>query len=421
MRIILIVLTLLSIPVVALTQPRGLPDGYLSTRGSQIVAANGEPVRIAAVGWSGADLFENVPDGLDRVNLGQTMRQMVAAGFNAVRIPFSDRLLTEQPARDMIDPVRNPDLAGLSALQVLDKIVQASQTVGLRVILDHHNNEGGSGPFRLGGQQRNGLWFDLGPGSTGEDGGDGTGNAGTVTAETFQAHWVALARHYANNPTVIGFDLHNEPSAGPKGNAINWGEGGPADLHAMCTKVGGAIQAVNPGVLIICEGFSDYPSGYPDGDLRGVAANPVMLPIANKVVYSVHEFPTEISSFSPVTGPAAVARMNRAWGYLVTQDIAPVFIGEMGSSMLSPESKAWAQTMVNYMNGTAPGGIRLERWQLPVSGCWWAWGDLTGNAPQGVLAGGWDPRLNRFRSEQRAVWSQLLFERTAMPIENASR
>jgi endoglucanase len=65
-----------------------------------------------------------------------------------------------------------------------------------------------------------------------------------------------------------------------------------------------------------------------------------VLPIASKVVYSVHEFPTEISSFSPVTGPAAVARMKRAWGYLVTQDIAPVFVGEMGSAMLLPESKA---------------------------------------------------------------------------------
>jgi hypothetical protein len=97
-----------------------------------------------------------------------------------------------------------------------------------------------------------------------------------------------------------------------------------------------------------------------------------------------------------------------------------VFVGEMGSAMLTPESKAWAQTMMNYMNGTAPGGIKLERWQLPVSGCWWAWGELDGQVP-GVLAGGWEPRLNRFRPEQKAVWSRLLFERKAMPIENAAR
>lgn len=255
MRLALILLALLTVPAAVSAQPRALPDGYLSTRGSQIVGSDGNPVRIAAVGWNGADGAANVPQGLDRVKLRPTMQQMLSAGFNTVRIAFSDRVLTGRPARDTIDRLRNPDLIGLTALEVLDKIVQTASVVGLRVILDHHNNEGGPPPMRLGGQQPSGLWFDLGPGSTGEDRGDGTGNPGTVTAETFRAHWVALARRYANNPTVIGFDLHNEPSGGPKGNGINWGEGGPTDLHAMCTQVGGAIQAVNPDVLIICEGY----------------------------------------------------------------------------------------------------------------------------------------------------------------------
>src|SRR5580692_11780685 len=121
-RLALAVLWLLIMPGLASAQPGLLPDGYLSTRGSQIVAADGAPVRIAAIGWSGADSVANIPDGLDRVNLRQTMQQMVSVGFNAVRIPFSDRLLTERPAPGMIDPARNPDLVGLSALQVLDRI-----------------------------------------------------------------------------------------------------------------------------------------------------------------------------------------------------------------------------------------------------------------------------------------------------------
>lgn len=47
--------------------------------------------------------------------------------------------------------------------------------VGLKVILDHHTNEGGEG-----GQQANGLWYDLGPGSNGND---GAGHTGTVTQQ----------------------------------------------------------------------------------------------------------------------------------------------------------------------------------------------------------------------------------------------
>ena len=421
MRFALSLLALLSFPIAASAQPRTIPDGYLSTRGSQIVDATGAPVRIAAVGWNGADGRTNVPQGLDSVSLNQTLRQIAAAGFNTIRIPFNDRMLTEHPGKGAIDTVRNPDLVGLSAVRVLDKIVQAAGAAGLRLILDHHNNEGGPPPYRVGGQQRNGLWFDRGPGSSGEDGGDGTGNPGRVSAAQFQSHWVMLAARYANNPTVIGFDLHNEPTAGPRGNGINWGEGGPTDLHAMCTNVGSAVQAVNPDALIICEGYQDYAGGYPDGDLRGVATKPVVLPVPNKVVYSVHEFPTEISAFSPVSGSAAIERMNRAWGYLITEDIAPVFIGEMGSSMISPESKAWAKTMVDYLNGAVPNGIRLSRWQVPVSACWWAWGDLTGEVPNGVLQGGWEPWMNRFRPEQKAVWSRLLFEGKPARFESAKR
>ncbi|MGE0222124.1 MAG: glycoside hydrolase family 5 protein [Acetobacteraceae bacterium] len=386
-----------------------LPPGYLSTRGAQIVDSEGIPVRIAAIGWNGADSAGNVPLGLQFIGYKATMRQMVAAGFNTVRIALNDRVLTELPRRDAINPRHNPDLVGLTAVQVLDRIVAYAGRIGLRVILDHHNNEGGLGPHRVGGQQGNGLWFDRGPGSTNEDMGDGTGNPGTVTAADFLRNWVALARRYAGDATVIGFDLHNEPSPGPKGNGINWGEGGPTDVHAMCTAVGSAIQAVNSGPLIICPAFQDYAGGMPEGDLRGVAAKPVVLPVTNKVVYTVHSFPGEISGVSADSGPAAIARMNRAWGYLITNDIAPVFVGQMGSSMLTKQSRAWARTLLDYMEGVAEGGPRFSGDQQPVSGGWWVWGSWPGHVPQGVLHSGWDPRTNGLDSEQREAWKRLLY------------
>lgn len=419
MRRLLGFIALLIVPISLYAQTVPLDDGYLGTRGSQIVNSGGRPVRIAAIGWAGADGRANVPRGLDSVSLHDTVRQMATAGFNTVRIPFSDRIFSAYPSDDAIDRLRNPDLIGLKALEVLDKVVGAAGSARLRVILDHNNNQGDSAPLRLGGQQPNGLWFDRGPRSTGED---GSGNAGRVTAETLQTpHWVALARRYANNPTVIGFGLHNEPNAGSMGNGINWGEGGPTDLRIICTEVGTAIQAVNPDALIICEGIQDQASGYPEGDLRGVAARPVVLPVPNKVVYSVREFPTDVSGIAPVGEPATIERMNRAWGYLITNDIAPVFVGEMGSSMLTAGSRAWAKTMVAYLNGTAPDGIRLARSQVSVSAGWWAWGDLTGEVPLGVLRGGWEPWMNRFRPEQQAVWSQLSFRGQAIPIESATR
>lgn len=384
MRPLLVFLSLLIVPISTHARPTPLNDGYLGTRGSQIVDSRGQPVRIAAITWNGADGRTKVPQGLDSVSLRHTVRQMAAAGFNTVRIPFSGRILSEYPAEDAVDGLRNPDLVGLTALQVLDKIIRAAGAAGLRVILDRHDT-------------------------------------GRAMSGTLQADWVALAQRYANNPTVIGFDLANEPIVGPNSRGVPWGEGGPTDPRAICMNVGAAIQTVNPDVLIICEGNQDQASAYPEGDLRGVAARPVVLPVPNKVVYSVHEFPAETSGVTPVSKTAAIERMNRAWGYLITEDIAPVFVGEMGSSLLTAESRSWASTMVAYLNGTAPDGIRLARWQVPVSAGWWAWGDLTGEVPRGVLRGGWEPWMNKFRPEQQAVWSQLLFDAPAKPIESAIR
>ena len=47
----------------------------------------------------------------------------------------------------------NTDLKGLTALQIMDKIVSAAGALGLRVILDNHRSEAGNGA------EANGLWY----------------------------------------------------------------------------------------------------------------------------------------------------------------------------------------------------------------------------------------------------------------------
>jgi endoglucanase len=117
------------------------------------------------------------------------------------------------------------------------------------VIFDNHNNEATSADWENAAQQRNGLWFDTGPGT---DGTDGAGTQGTISAAKFQEDWVTFAKHWAGNSTVIGFDLRNEPCAHTKTPAL-WGGNGPTDIHAMYEAVGNAILTVNPDALIICE------------------------------------------------------------------------------------------------------------------------------------------------------------------------
>ena len=227
-----------------------LPVGYLSARGSQIVGPDGTPVRIASVGLTGM----NVVGG--RLQLAGPFKgveghvaAMRAMGFNCVRVDWIDRTLD--------DP---------RAMAQLDAFVTACKQVGLKVIFDNHNNEATRADWENAAQQKNGLWFDAGPGT---DGTDGAGNQGTISAAKFQEDWVRFARHWAGNPTVIGFDIRNEPCAHTKTPAL-WGGKGPTDIHAMYEAVGNAILAVNPDALIICEAVINYKTDAYEGDLSVV-------------------------------------------------------------------------------------------------------------------------------------------------------
>ena len=380
-----------------------LPGGFLSVRGSQIIGADGDPVRIACVGVSGLNV---IGGRLELVGPFPDMDAHIAAmktvGFNCVRVDWIDKTLD--------DP---------SAMAQLDRFVAACKKVGLKVIFDNHNNEATPADWANAAQQKNGLWFDSGPGT---DGTDGSGNRGTVTAERFQQDWVAFAKHWAGNATVIGFDIRNEPCAHTATPAV-WGGGGPTDIHAMYQSVGSAILAGNPDALVICEAVINYRTGAYEGDLSVVRRLRVVLTHPEKLVYSVHEYPKEIGGYrGPESGQGYIDRMNRTWGWLITENIAPVWIGEMGASMSSDSSRAWGESLLEYMNGMAPGGIRFSAKQQPVSGDWWIWGNLKGQNPDGCL--GDDGRL---RPEQAAFIDRMLFRHANLagvsmaPHETVSR
>ncbi len=149
-------------PVRARRGPYFLP-GYLSTSGSQLIDANGNPVRIDSIGWNGPDgPAGSTLQGLSQVSFQTMLDAIKADGFNTVRIPWSDVSLTSMPSQNAIDFSKNPSLQGLNVLQIFQQIVAYSGQVGLKIIFDHHTDDGG--PNGWGGQQANGLWFDSGTG-----------------------------------------------------------------------------------------------------------------------------------------------------------------------------------------------------------------------------------------------------------------
>jgi endoglucanase len=344
-------------------QPSSELRGPLSTDGAQIVDADHHPIRILSAGtWA-------------EIATDARIEGVARAGFNAIRLDWANRSLD-------------------ALLPSLDRIIATAARNRLVVILNNHSNESGApGPWKpCFAQQRNGLWYDSGGAS---DNTDGCDTPGTVSDAKFMTDWQTIARHYKGNPTVIGYDLRNEP-LGYRGMST-WE---PGDRHPehniryMYERVGNAILAIDPTKLIICEGplnsrrsFANDNVPAPWGDLSLAGRYPVQLTIANRLVYSVHDYPASIGGYQPDSGFQKVSQMNATWGYLVRDGLAPVWIGEAGANMTTPEDRAWAQTLVNYTNGqlAAVGGPDFAPGQTGIGIDWWFAGHDPDGQPKGIF------------------------------------
>src|SRR6185312_2001729 len=133
---------------------------------------------------------------------------------------------------------------------------------------------------------------------------------------------------------------------------------------------------------------------------------PVILKRPNQVVYSVHIYPKEISGVKVDSGPQVIQEMNQAWGYLMNKNIAPVWIGEMGSSMKTADDAAWAKMMIDYTNGRygAEGGPVVRPGQQGVGTDWWS----LPNCPDDYQPNGWlEPDNRTPKPDQSAVTMQF--------------
>ena len=332
------------------------PQLPLSASGRYIVDARGRRVRLAGVNWYGFHEDDGVAPGLDRADRRILAQRIALLGFNSVRLPFS-LWMTEQATPVPSEYLAaNPDLAGATPMQVYDACVQALTEAGLIVIPNCHTLDAG---WCCSEDDQSGLWFnDRWP------------------AAKFFAAWREIAARYASNPLVAGMDIMNEPRRSRVGWRVltpTWGTRPKTDLAAMYTAVGNLIHEVSPEVLIICEG-----PGFA-ADLTGVARHPVRLERPGKVVYSLHDY----SWFHPQGQPRAayLEQMHRVGGYLLSEQMAPLWIGEFGN-----DTRSMAGFSGVWWNN-------FEAWvtENDVDWCWWA---LNGTQPRGTV-----PVVGRHRSD----------------------
>lgn len=287
---------------------------------------SGTAVRITGINWFGFETSAYVVNGLWVYSYTRFLNQMKELGFNTLRIPFcNDMLRLQSTSLSVINYSANTDLVGLTPLQILDKVIAYCGTIGLRVILDRHSAYAGN-------LLAEDLWYI--PGNS------------FYTEAQFIADWVMLAQRYLNNPTVIGFDLLNEPHF-----TATWGNQNPStDWNGAAQRCGNAILSVNPKLLIIVEGTTW------GRDLTKVQQFPISLTVPNKLVYSAHPYPQSIVGYDPYfydpTYPNNLAQVwTSTWGYVHINNIAPVWVGEFGSNLQSTSDQLWMAKLKVYLNG----------------------------------------------------------------------
>lgn len=346
--------------------PGGTADGWFSTSGNQIVDADGNPVQIAGVNWFGFEGTNHAPDGLWTRNFQDMMDQMKEEGFNTIRLPFSSDMLHSDSISG-IDYSQNPELEGLTPIEVMDAIVAYADEIGMKVILDHHRSSAGAGT------SANGLWYD-----------DAHSEAQWVD------DWQMLAERYADNPAVIGADLHNEPYNG------TWGGGGANDWAAAAERAGNAIGEVNPNWLIFVEGVGTYEgdSYWWGGNLKGVANRPIALDVSDKLVYSAHDYGNSVYAQPWFQDPDFAEKLpqifDENWGYIYREGIAPVLVGEFGTKLEDPKDAPWLEALTSYMAGDFDndGTIDIPAGETGISWTYWSWNPNSGDTG-GILQDDW--------------------------------
>jgi endoglucanase len=364
-------------PKFAMARVRAVGQGYWHTKGTQLVDASNQPVRITGVNWFGLETSSYAPHGLGVRGYKAMLDQIKSLGFNTIRLPYSSQLFDQGSTPNGIDFTKNPDLCAqpstggncqqpLTGYQIMDKVIDYAGSIGLKIILDRHRPDSGA---------QSALWY-----------------TSQYPESRWISDWVMLAKHYLGNTTVIGADLHNEPHS-----PACWGCGDPqSDWRLAAEKAGNAILNVNSHWLIFVEGVECFGRrGLADkqqkgvtcdwwgGNLMGVKQYPVRLKVPNQLVYSAHEYPASIYQqtwFQAKNYPANLTSVwQKFWAYIPRQERVPLWVGEFGSKLQTASDQQWLKALVAYM-GT---GVRGLSWTF------WSWNPDSGDTGGLVDDGTW--------------------------------
>lgn len=319
---------------------------WLHVEGNKVVDANGRAVWMTGVNWFGFNCTERVFHGLWSAHFPTMMKSIADHGLNTLRVPISVELILEWKAgvfkTPNVNTYANPELTGLTSLQIFDRTLELANQYGIKVLLDMHSAEADNSGHVYP------LW-----------------THGSFTEADFYAAWEWMAARYKNNDTLVAFDLKNEPhgKAYQETEFAIWDNSSASNnWKRVAQEAATRILNINPNVLILVEGIEAYPKeGVPwtsrdvhqyystwwGGSLRGVKDYPVTVPgHQSQIMYSPHDYgpsvydqPWFYSGFNMDTLIKDAWYDN--WLYIHDKQIAPLLVGEWGGFMDAGRNQAW--------------------------------------------------------------------------------
>ncbi|HEV8134336.1 MAG TPA: cellulase family glycosylhydrolase, partial [Pyrinomonadaceae bacterium] len=207
-----IVLLALSLPFTSLGQSR-----FVMRRGKQFISPDGKPLLLRGINLGNWLLPEGYMFKFKTANSPRMIQSVVneligedearrfwkafrenyitredirfikQSGFNSVRIPFSYRLFVSESDQQKLEG---------PGYKLLDQVVNWCKQEGLTVVLDMHGAPGGQTGDNIDDSWGYPFLFE-------------SAESQQLTVDI----WRKIAAVYSNEPTVIGYDLLNEPIA----------------------------------------------------------------------------------------------------------------------------------------------------------------------------------------------------------------
>jgi endoglucanase len=263
---------------------------FASSNGT--ITCDGERVHIKGTNWFGLETDTYSLHGLWSVSFDSVIGFLRDNKFNALRIPVSVELV-EKLSTDKIKAINgdaNPGLVDMTIDSFLDHLLSKCAEVGILIMFDMHLLQA-SAPIPE-------LWY-----------------SDDVDEERYVAAWTTLVSRYQSHWNFFACDLNNEPHG-----TASWGDGGACDWCAAAGRIGNAILAVCPRLLIFVEGIDgrDVDDSWWGGYLA--LARPekhqVNLSVPDRLVYSPHVYGPDVfykEIFKAASFPGNMPEVWRRW------------------------------------------------------------------------------------------------------------